>query len=226
MNTIRIKTISLFLFTVAFGMSACDDKGNQLELLTKENTELRDNYQKQLLETRMFTEASDSLQTVAHSLLKQIQKMKGDMPVYNASSEDEKAIEELVGNLHKGWTSMLEKDDTRELLKYFLSKYTTSSVRINTENIPSVQRSNDANFVDHLNELMLTTDVSLSFGQTKFLYTEVKGNIFATSYRTRLRVYQNNKQTHTSSLITQLAGEKKEDGWKVGSYHWVTFNYE
>ena len=72
---------------------------------------------------------------------------------------------------------------------------------------------------------MLANDISVSFGQTKFLYTEVKGNFFVTSYITRIRVYQNDKQMHSSSLVTQLAGENK-DGWKIGSYNWVTFNYD
>ena len=222
----KTKFTTLIHFTVIVAiLSSCDAGKEQIEALTNENSNLKNDFQQQLIETRVITKKSDSLQTVVHKLESQIQKMKGDMPVYKASSEDEQAIESLVSNLHKGWTAMLENDDTNELLQYFLPKYTTSSVRINTENIPTVQRSNDANFVDHLNELMVANDVSLTFGQTKFLYTEIKGDIFVTSYRTRLRVYQNNKQMHTSSLITQLAGEKKDDGWKVGSYNWVTFNY-
>jgi hypothetical protein len=151
--------------------------------------------------------------------------MKGDMPTYNATSEDEKAIEALVANLHRAWATMLETDDTNSLLQYFLSRYTTSAVRINTENIPTVVRNNDADFEEHLNELILANDVSLSFGQTKFLHTEVKGDIFVTSYITKVRVYQNNNQTYTGSLVTQLAGQRKEGVWKVGSYNWVNFNY-
>ena len=223
----KISTSAIFLSVLGFFLTfGCNSGQEQIETLTRENSELRENYQNQLIETRMATKSADSLQTIVHSLQSEVQKMKGDMTVYNASSEDEKAIEALVANLHRGWAEMLETDDSNKLLQYFLTKYTTSTVRINTENIPSVQRSNDANFEEHLNELMLTNDVSLSFGQTKFLYTEVKGDIFVTSYRTRIRVYQNNNQTHTSSIVTQLAGQRKDDGWKVGSYNWVTFNYE
>lgn len=212
----------IFILTI---MSSCEDSSEQILMLTKENTDLKEDYQEQLIETRKSTTAADSLQTVIHSLESEIQKMKGDMPVYNASSADEKAIESLVHNLQKGWAEMLETDDTNKLLQYFLPQYTTSTVRINTENIPSVQRSNNANFEEHLNEIMLAADVTLSFGQTKFLYTEVKGDIFVTSYTTRLRVYQNNKEMHTSSLVTQLAGQRKDGTWKVGNYNWVTFNY-
>ena len=70
----------------------------------------------------------------------------------------------------------------------------------------------------------MAENISISFGRTKFLYTEVKDKFFVTSYQTVIRVYENNKQVHTTSLVTQLAGENK-DGWKVGSYNWVNFNY-
>lgn len=207
-----------------FALFSCEDNSGKIESLSQENIELQGNYQNQLTETRMVTKQSDSLQTIVHSLQNEIQKMKGEMPVYNASTSDEKAIEALVNDMHKGWATMLKNDNTNELLKHFLPKYTTSAVRINTENIPSVQRSNDSNFEEHLNEIMLANEISLSFGQTKFLYTEVKGDFFVTSYRTRLRVYENNKEVYSSSLVTLLAGQNN-DGWKVGSYNWVTFNY-
>lgn len=120
---------------------------------------------------------------------------------------------------------MLKNDDTSELLKYFLPKYTTSTVRIDPQNNPHVTRANDTNFEDMLNELMLKRNLQLAFGQTKFLYTEVKGDVFVTSFRCRIRVYEDDEEIYTSSLITQLAGEDK-DGWKVGNYNWVTVNYE
>ena len=222
----KFNNIIHFSFILAFfALFSCTNNSGQIEALTQENTELKDNYESQLLETRVVTKEADSLHTLVHKLESEVQKLKGEVPVYKASNEDEKEIETLVSNMHKGWAAMLKNNDTNELLKYFLPKYTTSTVRINTENIPSVKRSNDTNFEAHLQELMLANNVTISFGQTKFLYTEVKGNFFVTSYQTRFRVYQDNKQVHTSSLITQLAGEKK-DGWKVGSYNWVTFNYD
>lgn len=221
----RNKKFSYFPFVLIFVVFiSCENNSEQIENLTNENAELSDNYQSQLIESRSVTKTADSLQTLVHSLESQVLKLKGEVPSYKASNADEKAIEALVANLHAGWASMIKTDNTNDLLQYFLPKYTTSTVRIDTENVPSVKRSNDSNFEEHLKELMQPSDISVSFGQTKFLYTEVKGNFFVTSYRTRIRVYSNNQQVHTSSLITQLAGENK-DGWKVGNYSWVTFNY-
>ena len=218
-------SLSLLPIFLLFTLSSCNNNEGEIERLNQETQELTEKYQTQLLETRTITKQADSLQTIVHSLDREIQKMKGDMPVYNASTADEKAIETLVHNLQRAWAEMLDTNDTNKLLQYFLPQYTTSTVRINTENIPSVQRSNNANFEEHLNELLIANDVTLSFGQTKFLYTEVKGDIFVTSYRTTLRVYQNNEEMHTSSLVTQLAGQKRNGEWKVGNYNWVTFNY-
>ena len=218
------KSLYLPLFLIVFALAGCENNSAQLEQLTQEKEELAENYQNQLIEAKAATQKADSLHTVVNHLEAEVQKLKGEMPVYNASNDDEKAIETLVNNLHQGWANMLQNDDTKELLKYFLPQYTTSTVRVNTDNIPSVDRKNNSNFEQHIQELMLAEEVTVSFGQTKFLYTEVKGNFFVTSYRTRIRVYQKNKEVYTSSLVTLLAGEKKDE-WKVGSYNWVTFNY-
>ncbi len=210
-----------FLFLM---LLSCEDNTEKIEMLNSENLELKESYQAQLLETRVVTKKADSLQSIIYNLQNQVNKLAGNAPSNKASDKDEKAIEGLVNNIHKGWEQMIKSKDTNELLKYFLPKYTTSTVRINTENIPAVKRSNDSNFKEHLEELISANDVSVTFGQTKFFYTEVKGNFFVTNFRTRIRIYQNNKQVSTSSIITQLAGENK-DGWKVGSYNWVNFNY-
>lgn len=222
----NIKKITFFSFVLVFiAFFGCKDNSGQIDTLTFENSELKNTYQNQLEETRLVTEEADSLHTLVHKLESQVQKLKGNVPGYKARNEEEKEIEALVNDMQKGWADMLENDDTNELMQYFLPRFTTSTVRINAENIPSINRSNDSNFEQHLEELMAANQISISFGQTKFLYTEVKDNFFVTSYQTRIRIYENDKQLHTSSLVTQLAGENK-DGWKVGSYNWVTFNYD
>jgi hypothetical protein len=224
MKTQNRKFLYFLLFLISIAFYGCDSNSGQIEILTKENTELKDVYQEQLAETRIVTKKADSLHTVVNKLSREVNKLKGEVPTYNASSADEKAIEALVQKLHQGWTNMCQSKNTNDLLQYFLPRYTAGAVRINTENVPSVKRSNDSNFEEHLGELVLSPDLSLTFGQTRFLYTEVKGNYFVTSYRTRIRVYEKNKEVHTSSIVNLLAGENR-DGWKVGSYNWVTFNY-
>ena len=151
----KIQKITYFpLILLLFVSFGCENNSGQIEILTSENMELRDNYQNQLIETQMFTKEADSLQTVIHRLQSQVNKLSGEVPVYKASNKDEEAIESLVSNLHKGWATMAKTKDTNALLKYFLPKYTTSTVRINTENIPSVKRSNDSNFQEYLQQLI------------------------------------------------------------------------
>ncbi|GJM29008.1 MAG: hypothetical protein DHS20C17_16430 [Cyclobacteriaceae bacterium] len=65
----------------------------------------------------------------------------------------------------------------------------------------------------------------MTFGETKFLYSEVKDDFFVTSYRTTIRLFENNSLRHTGSVVTQLAGQRVNGEWKVGNYHWVNFNY-
>jgi hypothetical protein len=203
----------------------CSQDNEQLDVLQAENSQLTISYQEQLSETRKAVTRADSLQTLVHDMEQQIAELGGNASEFAASTADEEAVETLVHNLHQGWTSMFKTKNTDDILKYFLPKYTASAVRINTENVPQVRRKNDHDFEQWLNELLAARDISLSFGETKFLYTEVKGNVFVTSYRTTLRVYENNQQRHTSSILVQVAGQAG-DAWKVGQYNWVSFNYQ
>ena len=213
------------LIILAVLVSGCSQDNEQLSVLTAEHSQLSTKYEDQLIVNRQEVQRADSLQTLVHDLEQELQKALGEAPVYNASEAEEEAIEALVQRLHQGWAKMFDTDDKKDLLKHFLPKYTASAVRINTDNIPSVRRKNDSNFEEFLDQLLDANNISLSFGETKFLYTEVRGDVFVTSYRTRLRVYENNEQRHTSSLVTQLAGQRENGEWKVGHYNWVTFNY-
>ncbi len=221
----NISKITSFTFVITlFAFFGCENKSKEIETLTQENTDLKANYENQLLKTKKLNREVDSLKTVVYDLQSQVEKLSATTKS-EALSPEEKAVHQLVLNIHRGWEKMFETKDTNELLKYFLPKYTTNALRVNTENIPTVQRSNDTNFEDHLKNLIAAGNISITFGQTQFLYTEVRDNIFVTSYRTKFRVYQDNKEVYTSSLVTLLAGANK-DGWKVGNYSWVNLNYE
>ena len=212
----------VFLLIAFFG---CENKRGPIETALKENVELKESYQVQLLETRQAVKEADSLKTVVFKLQDQVKKLAGEVPAATVLNKDEEAVKALVNKLHHGWASMVNTKNTSDLLQYFLPNYTTNAVRINTENIPSVQRSNNTNFEDHLKELISANNISITFGQTHFLSIEVKDDIFVTTYKTQLRVYSNNKQVYTSSLVTLLSGANR-DGWKVGNYSWVTLNYD
>jgi hypothetical protein len=220
MNLQQIPTIIISCLLLL----GCSQDNEQLDVLRAENSQLTISYQEQLTETREAVTRADSLQTIVHDMEQQIAELSGNTPEFAASSAEEEAVETLVHNLHKGWTSMFKTKNTDDILKYFLPKYTASAVRIDTENVPRVRRKNDHNLEQWLNELLAANDISLSFGETKFLYTEVKGNVFVTSYRTTLRVYEKNQERHTSSILVQVAGQAG-DVWKVGQYNWVSFNY-
>ena len=57
--------IILFVFSLAmFTLSACEDGSDQIAALNQENSELRNNYQTQLKETRIVTKSADSLYAI------------------------------------------------------------------------------------------------------------------------------------------------------------------
>jgi len=203
----------------------CTKDNEQVSILIAEKNQLSADYETQLAETRASLQRADSLQTVVHDLEQEVEELKGNAPVYNASNADEEAIENLVKQLHQGWSSMFKSNNTQDVLQYFLPEYTTSAIRVDVENVPSVRRKNDHTFEQFLQQLVDANNVELTFGETKFLYLEVKGDFFVTSYRTTIRIFDNNKLRHTGSIVTQLAGQKAAGEWKVGNYHWVNFNY-
>lgn len=137
--------------------------------------------------------------------------------------KEEMKVQQLIKNTEKGWEMVLENDDPKAILKYFLPEYTTNSVRINTENMPFVQRHNDTNFEVHLQKLIETHDLTLDFGEPVFYSTIVRGNIFTTSYRSNYKVYHKGELIQKNTILCYVSGEKKGDDWLIGNYNFTRY---
>jgi len=130
----------------------------------------------------------------------------------------------MIKELEQGWVKMAETKDANALLNFFMPKYTTNAVKINTENMPFVQRHNDTNFREHLNQLIATKDLTISFGEPKFYSTVVRGNIFTTSYLSYLTTTHQGKVIHKSTILCFVSGEKQNGRWLIGNYNWTRYD--
>jgi len=215
MKTNRIITLAVlpFLFTLV----SCD-QGH------KEIAQLQGQLEAHKEETSRLYQVNDSLIDVIFALEGRMEQIENDVEAPAEVSEEDKPIRELITNLHQGWETLASWKDKNDLLKYFLAEYTTNQVRINTENIPLVQRHNDRNFEEHLDAIAGVEGLSVKFSQPQFFYTEVKGDVFTTCFRALVRIYQHNELKRTNSVVCLVSGENK-DGWKVGNYSWVSLNY-
>jgi hypothetical protein len=139
-------------------------------------------------------------------------------------SKDEKEVQSMIVQMEDGWAQMMEQKNPNLLLKFFLDQYTTNSVKISTDNMPFVQRHNNSDFKTHLNQLIATKELSLSFDQPSFYSTMVRGNIFTTNYLSRLTAKHEGKVIHKSTILCFVSGQKKNGKWLVGNYNWTRYD--
>ena len=202
---------------ILFVMIGCDSSKEKVSTLEQELSE-KDNTIHEL------KSSFDSLATALFEMEGKVEKYESDIESAKEVPQEELPIRTLVSNVHRGWEKMVTDKDKDALLQYFLTKYTTNGINVDLTNKPSVKRYSDKTFDERLDEILLVDNARLSFGDSQFLYTEVKGEIFATCYRTLLKVYIDEELQYTASVVSLMAGQKNDD-WKVGNYSWVIFEY-
>lgn len=153
--------------------------------------------------------------------LVQSNSAKNAAPKY---TPDQKAIHQLIMNVHHGWEDLFKTKDSEPFLNLFTSEYTTNEVTIDVENLPHVERHNNKDFEEHILALANTADLAIDFGETRFINTYVKDNIFTATYQTRLTVKEGYKTVQASDIICYMSGEKVDGTWKVGNYNWTRYN--
>jgi hypothetical protein len=139
-------------------------------------------------------------------------------------SPEAKVIQQLIIDLEQGWVNMMDTKNPDALLTYFLPQFTTNSVKINTENMPFVQRHNNSDFRAHLTQLAATKDLELIFDKPTFYTTMVRGDIFTTNYLSKLTATHQGKVIHKSTILCFVSGEKKNGKWLIGNYNWTRYD--
>jgi len=209
-------SLSLLLVLV---LTACDQGKKQIVLLESQLTS-KDS------QIESMTQENAILKEKIYELDGQLGQLKGqDSPEVKAAlSQPEKDVQTLVSEVHTGWENLASGGGANSMLVFFLPKYTTSSVNVDISNFAKVRRHNNTNFAEHLSALSEIAGLSIKFDKIQLLYTEIKGDVFTTCYRSRIQVYRNGVLQMTKSVVALVAGEDR-DGWKIGTYSWVTLDY-
>ncbi|MEP2023828.1 MAG: hypothetical protein ABJH98_13970 [Reichenbachiella sp.] len=185
----------------------------QIDSLKMELSDLNQSNMKLTLE-------NDDHFTVIQNLNEDLAKLRGDEksePVVTS------AIRQLIKDVHLGWEDLGKSKSKELLMANFLEKYSVNAVRFDLNNNPNAKQSNYKTFEAHLDELIERQGISINFGKVEILSSEIKEDFFYVAYKTTGRVYQENKEVMTKSLISVISG-RITDKARIGNYSWVAID--
>lgn len=217
--------ITILAILLALFVWFWSDEKKSAQSLSNRLAEVRDSLKFTHTDLEMVNNNYDFLKREKDSLFTLLQsnvdKVKPSSAQY---SPEEKAIHQLIFKVHNGWEDLFVKKDAEHFLSMFMPKFTTNEVTIDTKNMPHVERHNDKDFKEHITTLANTADLRIDFGDTRFLSTFIKDNIFTTTYQTRLEVKDKYKTVQASNIICYVSGEKYQGEWKIGNYNWTRYD--
>ena len=170
-------------------------------------------------ENDSLTSVINGLQVVNEALNKEFE----EPPL----SKDEKAIQNMVHQMHASWKNLMSNKDPNEILKYFTPKFSVSRIAVETDNTAQISRFSHVDFRSYLKgEVIGEKGLSYEFGNVHFLSTEIKEDTyFNVAYKCNMRTYKNHKVLEKNSLQVTITGKKVNGIWRIASYSWVAFKY-
>ena len=146
---------------------------------------------------------------------------KEELPVL---SRDEAAVQKMVANLKKAFNDIYQDKDPDKILQFFLPSFSTNQVTINVDNEAEIALFSSEDFKAFLKKQMREKGVTIEMGKIAFLDTQVKGEIFTTTFKNTARVYKNDILIINRAIVSTITG-RNQDGWKIGNYSWVAIDY-
>jgi hypothetical protein len=225
MNTqkILITILALIIIVLAFLFSRANSKQQdsiELLLATQDSVKhLRNEVAFNELKNEVLKEINSNLSSELYT-----KTYNHVNPKTETLSQEAREVQKMIQTMEKGWEKMMEIQNPDELLKFFLPQYTTNSVKINTQNMPFVQRHNNTDFRTHLQHLAQTKQLTFSFDQPKFYTTMVKGNVFTTNYLSHLTAMHEGQIVHKSTILCFVSGQRQNGQWLIGNYNWTRYD--
>ena len=219
-------TQRIVLLSISMALFSCQPgiKERELSDLMTKNAELVK--QSMLLQSKIHLQqiTIDSLNTIINGQGEQMAKVGNEV---SALSSDEKAIRQMVSNMHVSWKELPEVRDPQQILKYFMPKFMTNQIDIAVDNHGHVAGYTHEDYSLYLEEIISRKRFSVEFGDVNFLDIEVKdGEFFNVAYKCLMRSYKKDELTNTSSVIVTITGRKIEGSWKIANYLVVAFSYK
>jgi hypothetical protein len=208
------KTLSIIL-VLAVLLPACNTNSTSTEELTATLNELSD-----------ANAIIDSLRQKVTDLEDRIQQLmennnKKEVP---ALTRNGVAIQKMVTDLKKAFNNIYKDKDPDKILQFFLPSFSTNQVSINIDNEAEIALFSAEDFKSYIKKMMREKGVSIEMGKITFLDTQVKGELFTVSFKNQAKVYKNNTLISKRSIVSTITG-RKQGGWKIGNYSWVSIDY-
>jgi len=208
------KSLSIIL-VLAVLLPACNNDSTSSEELTTTLNELSD-----------ANAIIDSLeQTIAaledKNLLLAANKTRKKVP---ALTRDEAAIQKMVTDLKKAFNNIYQDKNPDIILQFFLPSFSTNQVTIDVNNEAEIALFSTEDFKSFLKKQMKEKGMSIEMGKITFLDAQVKGEIFTITFKNKAKVIKNNALISNRTIVSTITG-RNQNGWKIGNYSWVTFDY-
>jgi len=211
----KIKLSVIFIFgLIGFFLSCTSNSTNPEELVMAKNELLNANAIIDSLNLIVAELEDENLQLINNNA-------REELPFL---SRDEAAIQKMVGNLKKAFNDIYQDKDPDKILQFFLPSFSTNQVTINVDNEAEIALFSSEDFKKYIKKKMREKGMSIEMGEITFLDTQVKGEIFTTTFRNTAKVYKNDKLMSYRTIVSTITG-RNQDGWKIGNYSWVAIDY-
>jgi len=215
---IALVFISIILFSCQPGV-----KEEELSDLKTKNAELV--RQSMALQSEIHLQQTDidSLMTVINGLEQQLKRSNNSTMELSA---DERALRQLVSDMHISWKELVNTKDPQLILDYFLPRFMANQIDIDTQNKGHVAAYTELDYNNFLDEITSRRRYSVEFGDVTFLDVTVKDReFFNVAYKCRMREYKDDVLAETSEVMVTITGRKITDSWKIANFSVVSFEY-
>ncbi len=141
-------------------------------------------------------------------------------------SAKDRAVQQMVYNMHKSWAELPGSKDPDLILQYFLPRFLTQAIAVKADNSAEARSYTHEDFDSYLKDIGKDKRSSYTFFNVDFLDIQTKGEYFNTVYTTDIDVKSDGELIHKVHVIVTVTGKRVDAAWKIAHYSWVEFQYE
>ncbi len=171
----------------------------------------------------------DSISDYIEALQNRINTLNGEVDSYKLAENDQgkEAVLEVDPRVHKmvvsfleSWENLVDSGDPDIVLDFFLPEFQINGVNVDTTYSPSLVSADHFNFKKRLKAITKLEGQDTDYGDPKFLYADIKGEIFTVTFTTIERTLMDGQEKFASDILITFTGRIQETP-KIALYNWV-----
>lgn len=148
-----------------------------------------------------------------------------DLDEKSELGEEEVALGKLVIRLEQTLFRTNKSSGSKELLSYFLPRFSANFVSIDQGGKGSIAIINHENMHDHMASLVEKENAHYKIVNIDFLDTEIVSGAFNMAYKTLIEYYEGEEHISNQTILTTITGRKNNREWKIGNYSRTSIEY-